>query len=365
MAITRIGVNDPKAVKKYSAALAVDTIRKSYFGKRFMGDENQPFLIRKDLEKDAGDAISYDLSLQLTQAPTEGDNILEGNEEALTFATDSLTIDQMRFGANAGGRMTRKRTLHDLRSVAKARLSDKWALALDELCFMYLSGIRGINADFSYPASYTGFAGNAFAAPDAQHHIFGGTALSNATITNADGMSLAVIDRLVAHAQTMGGGTQHVPRITPIDIEGGKHYVLVLHPYQVYQLRTNTAAGQWLDIQRALATAVGKESPLFTGALGMYNGVIIHEHQAIIRQSNGGVGANLPTARALFMGAQAGCIAFGSTGNGMRFDWNEETRDNGNQLVVTSSSIVGVKKTTFNGLDFGVMAIDTFAPPVV
>jgi hypothetical protein len=54
-------------------------------------------------------------------------------------------------------------------------------------------------------------------------------------------------------------------------------------------------------------------------------------------------------------------VAFGSPGSGLRFDWNEETRDNGNQVVITTSSIFGIKKTTFNGKDFGVMAIDTAA----
>ncbi|MCK7581002.1 MAG: hypothetical protein MZV65_38890 [Chromatiales bacterium] len=37
MAKTVVGVNDPKAVKKYSAFLAVDVGRKSYFNKKFMG----------------------------------------------------------------------------------------------------------------------------------------------------------------------------------------------------------------------------------------------------------------------------------------------------------------------------------------
>ena len=34
---TVVGVGDPKAVQKYSAFLAVDVGRKSYFNKKFMG----------------------------------------------------------------------------------------------------------------------------------------------------------------------------------------------------------------------------------------------------------------------------------------------------------------------------------------
>jgi hypothetical protein len=45
----------------------------------------------------------------------------------------------MRGGVNAGGRMTRKRTLYDLREIAK-RESEYWARVFDELLFMYLLG---------------------------------------------------------------------------------------------------------------------------------------------------------------------------------------------------------------------------------
>jgi hypothetical protein len=41
--------------------------------------------------------------------------------------------------------------------------------------------------------------------------------------------------------------------------------------------------------------------------------------------------------------------AFGSPGTGLRFDWHEETRDNGNQVVISTNTIFGIKKCTFNG----------------
>jgi hypothetical protein len=47
--------------------------------------------------------------------------------------------------------MTRKRTLHDLRQIAKKRQSEWWARCFDELFFMYLSGSRGVNADYIFP----------------------------------------------------------------------------------------------------------------------------------------------------------------------------------------------------------------------
>ena len=132
-------------------------------------------------------------------------------------------------------------------------------------------------------------------------------------------------------------------------------------------MRTATGTGSWLDIQKAAASAEGRNSPLFKGALGMYRGVILHSHRNVIRLDDTcGMNTGVTGARALFMGAQAGVVAFGSPGTNLRFDWHEETRDNGDKVVITTSSIFGTKKVRFdmNGdgtpdTDFGVFALDT------
>ena len=365
MSRTIIGLNDPKAVKHYSAVLAVDSARKSYFSKKFTGkgEETQmPIMLLTELENDAGEYISYDLSMQLTMEPVEGDAELEGKEEALTFYTDGLYIDQARGGVNSGGRMTRKRTLHKLRKVAKARQSDWWARVFDEVQFMYLSGARGINSDFVFSTSYAGRANNSFTAPDSSHILYGGDATSKATLDATDKMTLAVIDRAVAKADMMGGGSSGVPKIQPILIEGEPHFVCVLNPWQEYDLRTAaTSTGTWIDIQKAAAAAEGRSNPIFKGGLGMYNNVVLHKHQAVIRFSDYGSGSNIAAARALFLGRQAGSMAFGSPGTGLRFDWFEETRDNGNQVVISTHSIWGFKKCSFNGYDYGILVLDTAA----
>lgn len=363
MGQTIIGLNDPKAVKKYSAFLAVDVARDSYFSRKFMGgsDSSMPIHLIKELESEAGDTVSFDLSMQLKMQPVEGDSPLEGKEEDLKFYTDSVTIDQMRGGVNTGGRMTRKRTLHDLRDVARKRQGEWWARVFDELFMMYLSGARGINADYIFPTGYTGFANNAITAPDSEHIIYAGSAGTKAGMSASDKMSLSYVDKAVAMASMMGGGTQGVPKIQPILINGEKHFVLVMNPWQVYDLRTSSSTGQWLDIQKAAATAEGRKSPIFQGGLGMYNSVVLHEHQAVIRFDDYGSGGNVEAARAIFLGVQAAVLAFGTSGTGLRFGWHEEERDNGNQVVISTHSIFGISKVTFNSLDFGVMAIDTAA----
>lgn len=366
MAKTIVGVGDAKAIKRFSAFLAVDVGRKSYFNRKFMGvgeSAQTPLQTLPHLERDAGDQISYDLVMQLKMKPVQGDATLRGKEEDLKFYTDSLYIDQLRGGVNTGGQMSRKRTIHDMRQIARVRQSEWWARLFDETLFMYLSGARGVNSDFIEDTSFTGYAGNSFVAPDSQHILYGGDATSKATVDSADKITLSVIDKALARAEVMGGGTTGIPSIQPCEIDGEPHFVLVMHPYQEYDLRVNTSTGQWLDIQKAATGAEGNKNPIFKGGLGMYNNVVLHKHKAAIQFSDYGAGSNVNAGRALFLGRQAGVVAFGSPGTGLRFDWHEEMEDRGNQVVITTSSIFGVKKTAFTidstSRDFGVIAIDT------
>ncbi len=361
---TIIGLNDAKAVKRYSGSLAIDVARLAYFEKKFMGMgdmSSMPIQQLDALSNDAGEQITYDLNLQLRMQPIEGDNVLEGNEEDLKFYTDNVYIDQARGGVNTGGRMTRKRTLYNLRQISKKRQAEWWGRLFDELFFMYLSGARGVATDYTYPTSYTGFANNPLTAPDAAHILYSGVATSKASLVASDKMALGTIERLVTRATMMGGGVQAVPQIQPIMIDGEEHYVLLMTPFDAYNLRITATTGGWLDIQKAAAAAEGRNNPIFKGGLGMYSNVVLHQHKSVIRFSDYGAGANVTASRSLFLGSQAAVVAFGSPGTGLRFDWNEESRDNGNQVVIATSSIFGIKKCTFNGLDFGVISVDSAA----
>lgn len=370
MARTIVGVNDPKAVKRYAGLLAYDTSHKSYFNSRFMArgaEAEVPIQILTDLETDAGEQITYDLLAELKMAPVEGEDVLEGKEEAQKFYTDQIYIDQARCGVNTGGRMTRKRTLHNLREKAKRQQSGWWARLMDELLFIYLSGARGINPNFLLPLNYTGRANNALATPDTNHVMYGNDATAFNNIDANDKFDLRMVDRAKTRADSQGGGATGIPVLQPCKIDGEETFVCVMHTFQEDDLRANTSTGQWLDIQKAAATNEGRKSPLFKGSLGMYRGCILHSHRNVIRFNNAGAGANVEAARALFLGSQAAVVAFGSPGTNLRFDWHEETRDNGDKVVISTSAIFGIKKVRFDtetaagAQDFGVISLDTAA----
>lgn len=360
MTKTVIPFGDRKAVRKWSGSLFADLVKKSYFDRKFIGtDDNKVIQRLTDLESDAGDTIDFDLSVQLRQKPTKGDQRLEGKEEGLKFFTDTVHIDQLRHGVSAGGKMTRKRTIHNLRTIAKARLSEFWSKYIDELMFIYLSGARGINEDFFEDLGYSGHAGNPLHAPDAEHLLFGGDATGKASLDATDKMTRSVIERASVKARMMRAQNPQTANMMPVTINGEAHYVCLMTPFQEHDLR-NSDQGGWLEIQKAAAAAEGKSNPIFKGGLGMINDVVLHSHESVVRFHDYGAGGNVHAARALFMGRQAGVVAHGSSG-GLRFSWSEELKDHGNEPVVASGTIIGVKKSRFNSKDFGVCAIDTAA----
>ena len=364
-----VGVNDPQAVKKWASLMAVAINKSSYWAKKFVGegkDARLPVQRIDDLESGAGDEVTVDLLMPMNQEPTIGDETLEGKEAPLKYFTDRMRIDQVRGGAELGSRMTKKRTLRNLRQDAKRAATDWWKRLQDELYFIYMSGSRGTGGGFIWSASNPFFSVNALTAPDSMHMMYGGSATSKASLTSSDTMKLRLIDRAVAKAETMGGDGSDELSMIPVSIEGGDHYISLMHTYQADSLRQEAGTGGWLDIQKAAAAAEGAKNPIFTGAMGMYNDVVLHKHRNVIRFSDYGAGANLPAARALFLGAQACFVAYGDNETGTRYRWTEVQKDHENSVAIGTHAIMGVKKATYKSKDnntvrdFGVIAMDTY-----
>lgn len=360
MAETVIPFGSKLAQKKWSGKLFIDTLHKSYWNQRFVStDDNAPIQRLTDLEASAGDKIQFDLSVQLRGRPVYGDNKAEGTEEDLKFFSDEVAIDQMRHPVSLGGRMTRKRTAHDLRTIGKNRLSDYWAKFMDEMHFIYVSGARGANEDFLESEDWAGHATNAIQAPDADHTLYPEGVTGKAALAATDKMTRAVIERATVKARMMRAKDPTTANMIPITIENGQHYVMLMSPFQEHDLRTSDATG-WLEIQKAAAGAEGRKNPIFKGGLGMINNTVLHSHESVIRFKDYGAGANVEAARAIFMGRQAAVIAFGSKG-GLRYTWQEKKGDYENEHSINAGTIMGFKKTRFNNKDFGVMSVDTAA----
>ncbi|MFK5282645.1 DUF4043 family protein, partial [Lacticaseibacillus paracasei] len=74
-------------------------------------------------------------------------------------------------------------------------------------------------------------------------------------------------------------------------------------------------------------------NPIFSGALGIYNGVVLHKASRVTQGVHSVAGTAVSnTRRAVLCGAQSATIAFGSENGAPRFTWVEEMFDYGNQF---------------------------------
>jgi N4-gp56 family major capsid protein len=164
-----------------------------------------------------------------------------------------------------------------------------------------------------------------------------------------------MIDKAVEAARTAS------PMIRPLKMNGKDYYVAFLHDYQVTDLRINTSTGQWFDIQKAALQGGNQDSPIFNGALGEYNGVLLYRWNRIpVAPSSAAAGAG-NVRRAVLCGAQAAMLAFGQDNSPSKFTWVEKLFDFDNQFGVAAGTIFGLKKTVFNSVDFSTVVMPTYA----
>lgn len=351
MAVMTFGVNDPLAVKLWSKKLAVEALKQTWVYKFVGRDDNSLIQVFDDTSKDKGDRIRVPLRRLLSGDGILEDGTLEGNEERINFFSDDVVINQLRHAVRTGGKMSEQRVPFELREQLRVSLQDWWADRIDTWFFNQLCGNAG-----QTDLRYTGM--QAAVASDSDHVIFAGSASTDASLSNSATykFTLTLLDVAVEKAKTLA-----VP-IRPIMIGGEEKYVAFLHHNQVTDLRTNTNTGQWLDIQKAAMQGGNvSKNPIYTGALGEYNGVILHASNRVPGFSAGAALTANNGRIAAFCGAQAIGMAFGRGYQPERFSWKEDYFDYENQFGVAAGCIAGLKKLIFNGSDFGVITMRTFA----
>lgn len=361
MALTEYGPNHPLAVRLWAKRLWVESLRETFLD-RFIGtsDKNAIIYLKDELKKSAGDRVTIGLRLQLYGAGIAGDNTLEGNEEALTTYNDTIIIDQLRHAVRSKGKMSEQRVPFNVRQEAMDGLRDWWADRIDTWGFNQLCGFSA-----QTDIRYTGM--QPVLAPDTAHYYRPNSRTTDEALTTGDEMNLQFFDRVISRIKAWQSTLGTPVPIRPIRYKGGDYYVAFVHPYQTFQLRTNTNAGQWADLQKSRLIGSGSDdNPIFTGGsfLGIYNGIVIHESSRVTNGVNSTTAAAVTNVRrAVICGAQAGLMATGRDGSDTeKMNWVEETFDYGNQLGVAAGMIGGLKKTQFNSQDFATFIIATYSP---
>ena len=352
MATTSFAVNDALAVKLWSKDLEAEALKATEIAPLIGEDSNSIIMRKTGTSKGPGDQETFGLRMQLSGDGFSESDIAEGNGESLTIYSDALVINELLHVVSAKSQYTidQQRVPFDLRMECRDGLADWWGKRMSVSFFNQVCGYT--------PQTNTKYTGlNATVAPSSSRIIRAASAASDQALSSSDKFTLDLIDKAKEMAETA------TPKIRPTKINGKDHYVMYLHPYQVTDLRINTSTGQWLDIQKAaMAGMDSSKNPVFSGALGVYNDVILRRADDVTQGVNGSTGAAITTVRrAVLLGAQAACVAYGKQGGPNRYRWNEELFDHKRRLEISAGTIMGLKKTRFNSLDFGTVVVSTYA----
>lgn len=341
-----------------------------------------------DLNKMAGDEVDMQIFHQLNGRPTMGDKKLAGRLESLSQADFSLKINQARHGVDAGGKMSQKRTKHDLRATARTLLSDGYyGRLLDQIGMTQLAGARGdhMASDIILPLANDDEFGdimvNGVMAPTYERHFFGGDATTFETIDAADKFNLGAVDNLSLAIDEMVNPLQ--PIRMQADPSGGEPlYLLMVTPRQWNDFYTSTAGKDWQTLTAAaMERSKGFSHSIFRGQCAMWRNILIKPYKGMPIRFNAGSTVQACTAnsangaetavtaattidRAVLLGGQALANAFGSGKEGGAFNMHEEKTDHDNSVELSIGWINGLRKIRFkqrdgNVQDHGAMVLDT------
>lgn len=358
MSTTSFGVSDAMAVKLWSKAVA-EAERDTSEVAKLMGEADDSIIqTKKETSKGPGDQVTFALRARLSGKGFTSGQKAEGNAEGLTFYSDAVVINELgqTVGVRSKNTIDAQRVPFDLREQGKSALVAWWADRKSISVFNHACGYTLANTESATTGSvFTGF--NTVVAPSSDRHIWAGSASADSGLTSADTFTVSLIDKAKEKA-TVGNNI-----IRPTMIGGQPKYVMYLDPSQVTSLRTNAGSGGWLDITRA-AMQGGEvtKNPIYTGALGEWNGVILR-HSQDISQGINGTSAVTTVRRAVLMGAQALVCAYGNSNSygPMTYRWSESLFDHDRELELGAWSIWGCKSTRFNSSDFGKLVVSTYA----
>lgn len=350
-----------------------------------------PIVKVTDLSKSAGDLVSVDLFNIFTGKPVMGDKRLAGRGMNTSSSSMDVYINQSRGMAENGGKMTQKRTKHNLRQIVQSGLTN-WASRLeDQRCLVALAGARGTQqtVDWVVPLQtdpdFNEVMVNTVQIPSYNRYFAANDATTPDTIGTNDWLSLRDVERISALMKD-----SNVP-LQSVKVKEDKYawnqplYVLFVTERQwAYLKRSALTNNAYKDaLTQAVKRFDGQRHPLFMGDSIMWAGILVKPMGRYAIRWNTGEQITVPTStndatgtaytlaqpvdRAILVGAQALIKAYGNEGTSDYFyTWNEELTDHKNAVEISLTMMDGVAKTRFsiNGTltDHGVAVIDSYAP---
>lgn len=352
MTTTSISTGGTLASQQYMDKVFMEYVDKLVFG-GFMGTtSDKPIFVIEDLAKGKGEAVTAPLAAQIDGAGVSGESTLEGSEEQMSLYGQKVTLTEYSNAIRDSGALTRKRAAFDLFDLFKPQLTTWLAQKTETLIMDAMADIAGT----AY-ASAGESARDTWLAANTDRVLFGAATSNNAA--NDHSACLAEVDSSSDMLQTTQISLAKRlaqladPKIRPVKLENGlEFYVMFAHPYCVRDLKKETV---FQNAQRD-AMPRGMDNPLFTGAVGYWDGVLIVESDKVTIDS--GVGASsIDVAKNVLCGAQAVLLAQGAYDGGMRVKMVEKEFDYDRQKGCAIMSMFKVAKGYFNSKDHGIVSV--------
>lgn len=322
MADQRNQVNIPANLvpKVWAKKVWHEGVKDSYFDKFTAMDGSNVVHQNKDLTNVKGDSVVFGLMMNLTGSGVEGNRaILSGNEEALNIYDFTVNTQLVRNAVSrfeADDQKTQYDMLKEIKGALKQWLSD-W---LDNKLIAKLTTTM----------------------PNPTETVYASAANTVSSTTANDKLTTALISRAKRKAM------MHAPKVQPIKVDGMDKYIMLVSPWAAKDLKDDA---KWLAAQQN-ANVRGSKNPIFTGALGEYDGVILYEYERVSLSNGGASSANV--CYNLLLGKQAACFAVARPAKHI-----EQTDDYGNVAGNGIAFYGAVEKTKFNGKDYGTIQVIT------
>jgi N4-gp56 family major capsid protein len=315
------------------------------------------FVVKNELQNEAGKVINIPLFQRLKGTGVTGSQILIGNEEDLANYNAQISIEWKRNGVRIP-KSTSYLTDIDMFDVAKPALRDWLAEALRDdiiqaLASIIVPGATGVQDTAVNYADSDATQRNAFAVANVDRLLFGKLKSNySATFATALGNIDNTDDKLSTGIITLAKRMAKVadPHIRPFRTEDGREYfVLFAHPMAFRDLQADTAM---LAANRdARARDVGS-NPIFQDGDLIYNGVIIRE---IPELTNVEIASTITVAQNFLCGQGAVGIAYGQQPTPRQ----DLTYDYSFRPGVAIEELRGQRKLSWGGKQMGVFTVYT------
>jgi hypothetical protein len=366
-----VSSSDNLAKKLWSERLYQDTVHNKDLSGMLVSEG--VVVVESNLVKQGGDRVRKNWSTRISNKGIIGDAPVRPNAVSVNYVTDDIIVDKLTLATKAKtkGSMAQQRTAFDLQDSVYEE-SKNWYIQRANTGMTFQLG--GYNAaTITYDGiTYTGderleMTGLQIpTAPTTYRKQFAVTTDTADTDVASDAtMNLQAIDRCVTAARTQNSGANNFKPLM------GKEYqfLLLLGSTGFQQLIQQAQSNGNLTVSQMILNqlAGGKRDAFNVGNSFLYNGtkvVEVSDHYIPF-----GLNSTTPIStvkRALFLGAEAGCLAFGKGFDGSGdpvagFNFVEEEDKIENEIIIKVESIMGIKKAVVNSYDQSVMTLSYYS----